>query len=143
MREYPHGAAGEADVDSGPLIAGLSPSATVVAIGAALRNEDRSLADPLLHVTEAFGLPLTWRGTKGYGLGELPVGDAFLVWAKTATPWVARPTTTSLPSVVGTGWRLPCHALSLVLIALLWAPFWLRRRRPARPMARSQDIPPA
>src|SRR5262249_40809243 len=36
VREYPHDAPGQGDVDSGPLIAGVSLSATVVTLGAAL-----------------------------------------------------------------------------------------------------------
>jgi hypothetical protein len=131
VREYPPGVAGRGDVDSGPLLAGLSASATVVALGAAIVHGDRALADPLLHTGEAAGLPLSWRGTKRYALGQLPVGDAFLVWAKTARPWLAPAEPITLPPVVRPWWRLPLHGLSLALVALLWLPPWLARRRKA------------
>jgi hypothetical protein len=129
VREYPGGTEGRSDVDSGPLIAGLSPSATVVALGAAMVHGDWALADPLLNAIEAFGLPLRWGGTKRYVLGQLPVGDAFLVWAQTARPWIAPTVTAPRPPVVSWGWRLPLHGLSLVLIALFWRPLWGRRWR--------------
>jgi hypothetical protein len=128
VREYPTGVAGGGDVDSGPLIGGISASATVVTVGAALVHGDRELADPLLQTIEAFGTPVSWRGAKRYNCGLLPVGDAFLVWSKTARPWVARPPAASLPPPVGRWWRAPVHALSLVAIVLLWAPMLWRRK---------------
>lgn len=129
VREYPTGVTGRGDVDSGPLLFGLSASATTVALGAALVHGDRALADPLLHTGEAAGLPLSWRGTKRYAFGQLPVGDAFLVWAKTARPWIAPAAVASLPPVVRPRWRLPPHGLSLAALAILWLPPWLLGRR--------------
>jgi hypothetical protein len=124
IREYPVGSDGPGDVDSGPLLAGVSLSASAVTLGAALAQGDRDLADPLLHTGEVLGLPLSWDDTKRYALGQLPVGDAFLVWAKTARPIEAGPTT-PLPPVGPGWWRLPWHALALAFLALLWLPAWL------------------
>jgi hypothetical protein len=55
VREYPQGIAGTGDVDSGPLVLGISLSASAVAMGAALAQGDDALADPLLHASETFG----------------------------------------------------------------------------------------
>ena len=127
VREYPLGSAGMGDVDSGPLVLGISLSASAVTLGAALVQGDRALADPLLHASEGFGLPISWGGAKRYLFGAIPVGDAFLAWSKAARPWIAPVATSDLPQVVRWWWRLPAHALSLALAALLWLPF---RRRP-------------
>lgn len=124
VREYPPGVTGLGDVDSGPLVGGVSGSATVVALGAAQVHGDRALAAPLLHLSEALGFPLEVGDTKRYALGALPVGDAFLVWSKSARPWVAGPMQLTLPEPVPRWWRLPWHALSLALVAFLWSPIW-------------------
>jgi hypothetical protein len=127
VREYPVGVAGQGDVDSGPLILGLSPSATVVTAGTAMRNGDPALAFPLLDLLETAGLPLHWDGAKRYIIGQLPVLDAFLVWAKTATAWTGGSNNALFPSVVRWWWRLPFHAVSLIVMTMLWFPFRTRR----------------
>ena len=133
VREYALGADGAGDVDSGPLLAGVSLSATVVTLGAALAWGDRALADPVLHAGEFLGLPITWGDTKRYAFGQVPVGDAFLVWAKTARPWTTASSSAPLPPVVAPWWRLPLHAGGLALLALawlpVWGPWWRRRSR--------------
>jgi len=120
VREYPESIAGQGDIDSGPLLAGFSPSATVVLIGAAQVQGDREVADALIDASEAAGLPIRWAGGKRYLFGLLPVGDAFLVWAKTSRPWVATWSEATLPQVIEPGWRLPVHGLSLIVAAGLW-----------------------
>lgn len=131
--EYPAGVTGRGDVDSGPLLYGFSASATVVGLGAAQVHGDREVADALIRAAEAVGLPLRWGGAKCYAFGLLPVGDAFLVWAKNARPWVASPQTAEFPAVIHSWWRLPIHATALLLILGLWSPCylttWLRKRR--------------
>ena len=127
VREYPMGKAGSGDVDSGPLLNGFSASATVVTLGAAQVVGDRSMADPLIHASEAVGLPMSWGNTKRYAFGLLPTGDAFLVWSKTARPWIAPPMVSTLPPAAGWCWRLPSHGLALGLLALLWSPVWIRQ----------------
>src|SRR6266540_1170809 len=129
VREYPHCIDGERDVDTGPLVLGLSASASVVTLGAALVHGDCALAVPLVNTIETVGLPLGWSGTKRYAFGTLPVGDAFLVWSKTARPWVAQQTPAQLPPVVRWWWRWSPHALTLAFITLLWLPLWVRRRK--------------
>jgi hypothetical protein len=123
VREYPLGVTGVGDNDSGPLLAGVSLSASAVTLGAAFAQGDRDLADPMLHTGELLGLPVSWGDTKRYALGQVPVGDAFLVWSKTALP--AESPATALPPLVPGWWRLPWHALGLAFLALVWLPLWL------------------
>ncbi|WP_433059567.1 hypothetical protein [Dactylosporangium sp. CS-033363] len=121
VREYPKGVDGAADVDSGPLPLGISFSATVVTIGAARVNGDDGLADALSSYGEVAGVPITTWHTKRYALGALPIGDSFLVWARTA-PSAAAP----IDSGAGPLWRAP---LTLILVALAAVPWW---RKPER-----------
>jgi hypothetical protein len=132
VREYPRGTTGPGDVDSGPLLAGISLSASAVTLGAALLHNDRALAAPLLHLSEFAGMPLSWQGQKRYALGLLPVGDAFLVWAKSAQPRSALVALPALPPVVHAAWRLPLHGAALLVLALLWVPSYVPLLRRAK-----------
>ncbi|GAA4251902.1 hypothetical protein GCM10022255_046340 [Dactylosporangium darangshiense] len=126
VREYPKGTDGPADVDSGPLPLGVSLSATVVTIGAARVEGDDALASALSSYGELAGVPLpTWH-TKRYALGLMPVGDAFLVWARTAQPWVSPPPAAP-PAVIGPLWRAPLTVLLLLVAIAPWLPR-IRRR---------------
>lgn len=127
--EYPAGAAGVGDVDSGPLIFGVSLSASVVTAAAAQANGDRALADALLDVGEALGMPMQLGGAKRYALGVLPLGDAFLAWAKSIPPAGGLPQPTSRTAPVAAGWRLPIHLVSALVLLLLGLPIWRSRRR--------------
>ncbi|MGW5452125.1 hypothetical protein [Nocardia sp. NPDC003979] len=119
IREYPHGVGGSGDVDSGPLIAGISLSATVVAQGAARVNGDGTLARALAAEGELLGLPIDLPGSKRYALGLVPIGDAFVVWSSTARLLVAESPSTAYD--LRWWWRLPWLAV-LTLIALApWA----------------------
>jgi hypothetical protein len=114
--EYPAGVAGRGDIDSGPLVMGFSVSASAVTIGSALTHGDRALAEPLIHLAEVTGLPIRWCGRKVYLMGALPVGDAFLVWAKAAPAHPAD----RYARIVTPLWRWPWHLLSASLVALCW-----------------------
>lgn len=120
VREYPIGTQGFGDVDSGPLIEGMSLSASVVTVAAARVEGDNELADAMLNVGEALGTPVEWAGSKRYVLGVLPIGDAFLAWAKTSAPWTFTPQPMSLPVIVSAGWRLPIHLISLIVLIVIW-----------------------
>ncbi|MFI6231674.1 hypothetical protein ACIBCR_30690 [Micromonospora echinospora] len=133
VREYPAGLDGPGDVDSGPLLLGLSLSATVVTLGAAQRHGDHRLAGALANYGELAGLPVQTPWTKRYALGVLPIGDAFLAWAKTARPWV--PDTTSQPTLsagVPFWWRLPLLSLLAAVGVAPWLPVVLVRRHRRR-----------
>lgn len=83
VREYPQGTEGAGDVDSGPLLLGVSASASTVTLAAARTVGDTELATDLDREAELLGLPMVWAGERRYALGLLPVGDAFLAWART------------------------------------------------------------
>jgi hypothetical protein len=126
--EYPRGKTGTGDVDSGPLILGVSASATVVTIGAARVHGDQQLAGPLTGFGEALGAPIRLRGQKWYAFGVLPIGDAFLAWSA-AAPRAEPGEYGTYDGVAGWWWRLPWHAVGLLVIALLWFPIISRLRR--------------
>ena len=103
VREYPAGVAGEGDVDSGPLLFGISLSATAVTMGAARVQGDDRLADALTGLADATGVPLDTPHTRRYAFGVLPIGDAFVAWSKTARPWVSAPPARRRPASRGGG----------------------------------------
>lgn len=86
VREYPVGVTGAGDVDSGPLLLGVSASASAVTLAAARTVGDVELAEDLDREAELLGLPVRWGDQRRYALGLLPVGDAFLAWARTRPP---------------------------------------------------------
>jgi len=121
VREHPRGVSRPGDVDSGPLVLGLSASASTVGLGTAVVHGDRATARALAGLAEATGMPLRWRGRTRYALGVLPVGDAFLAWSVTARRWV------SPPAAPGGGsdpalrwWRVPWHLATLSVLVPLW-----------------------
>ncbi|MGX6602992.1 hypothetical protein ACWKSP_12760 [Micromonosporaceae bacterium Da 78-11] len=137
VREFPQGVAGQVvagqgDADSGPLLLGVSLPATAVTLGAAKVQGDTRLADALANFGEVAGLPLdTWQ-TRRYAFGAVPIGDAFLAWSKSATPWVAAPM--SAPTqAVSRWWRLPLLTLFLLIGTAPWLilAVWRRRRATA------------
>lgn len=82
VREYPRGVDGAGDVDSGPLVLGISASASAVGLAAARRAGDADLATALDREAELLGFGFTWADRRRYAAGLLPVGDAFLAWAR-------------------------------------------------------------
>ncbi|MBP2349580.1 hypothetical protein JOF29_000663 [Kribbella aluminosa] len=125
IRECPKGTAGRGDVDSGPLVLGMSLSATVVGMGAARAHHD-SLANRLSRTGELVGMPFSGLRTKRYLFGAVPIGDAFLAWSTSARPLVA----TDQPAGEGSSgwWRLPWLALLWLPVLLLWGALRLRHR---------------
>jgi hypothetical protein len=98
VREYPRGQGGPGDVDSGPLVLGVSASASAVTLAAARQVGDATLADVLDREAELLGLGFTWSGARRYALGQVPVGDAFLAWAR------SRPVGPALGREAGGAW---------------------------------------
>lgn len=128
VREYPRGVDGAGDVDSGPLIRGISLSTTVVALGAAQAQGDSSLAGALANLGEFAGLPVNDFATKRYAFGLVPIGDAFLAWSKSAIP-----AGTGSPEPALTGWwRTPLLLLLLLLGLGPWLPVIRRSARARR-----------
>ena len=119
IREFPKGKRGRSDIDSGPLVLGYSGPAMVVGVAAARIHGDESLARALLGTVEVAGIPVEWRGERCYAGGALPLGDAFVAWAR-STPLPSEPA--RWPRIIPWWWRFPAHALSLALAVLLLLP---------------------
>lgn len=117
VREYPHGMRGEGDVDSGPVILGVSAPASVVGVAAARMTGHHRAAADLRASPEVLGMPLQWGGRRSYAFGQLPVGDAFLAWVSVVRPWntPAAPADDASPY---RGWRIGWNTLWGLLLAL-------------------------
>lgn len=119
VREYPRGVPGSGDVDSGPIILGVSAPASVVGIAAARMTGHHRAAADLRASPEVLGAPVQWRGRRSYAFGRLPVGDAFLAWASVVRPWNAAAAPAS-PSTPYRGWRVVwCGLWGAVLVLSL------------------------
>jgi len=89
VREFPDGVLGFGDVDSGPLILGLSPSATGFSMAGARRENDAETLGRLMLTAEAAGT--TWVGLTGSRYLAAPlVGDAIVLAMRTAHAWDGR-----------------------------------------------------
>lgn len=75
--EYGPGSAGRGDIDSGPVVAGFSVSATGFALGAARIADDRVAFTALFRTAQLFGVPFDDGGRRGYITGG-PIGNAIL-----------------------------------------------------------------
>lgn len=91
------------------------PADTAVGV-AALANGDTELATALLATVEALGFPIDIAGQRRYADRLVPVGDAFLAWARSAP--VKRGSFHYVP-ILPRWWRLPLHGLSLILAAVV------------------------
>ncbi|MCB9539837.1 MAG: hypothetical protein H6704_26800 [Myxococcales bacterium] len=127
VREYPKGAQGPRDADSGPLLGPVSVVATALTIGSAQVLGDAPLAGALLRATELIGLPFGLDGGKRYGMGALLVLDAALAWSKTARAWT-RPIPTRYYEPIFPGWRLWWYGVVLAVLLLAWFPVLDRLR---------------
>lgn len=128
MREYPKGTDGQGDIDSGPLVAGISAPASVVSVAAARSVGDLETASALLASTEWIGLPVAFAGRRRFAAGALPVGDAFVAWASTV------PLAPSRAGPTFQGWRARWRWTGAVLVALALGltAAMLRRQSPSR-----------
>lgn len=126
VREYPRGQAGAGDVDSGPLVLGVSASGSVVTLAAARAVGDHRLADALDREAELLGLPVPGPGGRRYAFGMLPVGDAFLAWVRSQQS-VGPPVPTDEPG--DPMW--PAMIGLALLPGLLAAALWRQARKPA------------
>ncbi|PEG60404.1 hypothetical protein H5U98_13825 [Mycolicibacterium boenickei] len=124
--EYPSGTGGHGDIDSGPLIFGVSLSASAVGLAAARANGDHDLSGRLTRQVELIGLPVGWRTTR-YLFGVLPVADAFIVWARTVPV-----TETALDQGSGRSAWFVVWALPSVLLLGVSLAVWPRTRKPGR-----------
>lgn len=135
VREFPPGRGGSGDVDSGPLIGGISASASAVTLAAARRVGDLDLATDLEREAEVLGLGLTLGGRRRYAAGLLPIGDAFLAWAR------SRPLAIALPTGAAPRSQWWLVLLMTALPALLMLPLYWRARQSRRHDARAATTP--
>jgi len=120
--EYPSGISGAGDIDSGPLIFGLSLSATVLLMGVAQIYGDINFANAIGQAGETVGLPWTSADQKSYFAGILPIGDIMVAYAHVARPWFSTEQHhPEYPYPIATNWRWKTHCLSLlILLPLAW-----------------------
>lgn len=86
LREYATGSRGGGDIDSGPVIFGLSSSGTGFAIAGARWHRDVAFLKGLLATSELVGCTIQTGGKRRYLLAPL-VGEAIVLAMKTATAW--------------------------------------------------------
>ncbi|HEX6747725.1 MAG TPA: hypothetical protein VF092_10580 [Longimicrobium sp.] len=133
-REFPRGARGGEDVDSGPILLGVSAPASIVGIAAARITGHADAAADLRASPEVLGVPIEWGGRRSYAFGELPVGEAFLAWATVVRPWnqPAAPLSSASPFA---GWRWVWGSIwgGLLLLSAMRMTFLLRQARRAHP----------
>lgn len=99
VREYLPGVGGGGDVDTGPLLFGVSPSATGFFMAGARHAGDDALLLGLLRTAEIAGFSAPCRSGRCYLLAPL-VGDAIVLAMRTATTWDRR-YVTAAPAVAG------------------------------------------
>ena len=124
--EYPRGVPGAGDVDSGPLVFGVSLSASAVGLAAARANGDRALAGRLTRQVELFGIPTGLQTTR-YLFGLLPVADAFIAWARTVPEGEPPISGGSGRSAWALAWTVP--PLLVIVCGVALRPGKRRRRR--------------
>lgn len=83
--EYPSGVGGPGDIDSGPVVLGVSVSATGFTIGASKAHADRETFAGRWATAYLFGAPVDRGGARNFALGG-PLGDAILFAMLTARP---------------------------------------------------------
>jgi hypothetical protein len=98
VREYPAGRTGPTDLVSGPLIFGLSPTATGFAMGGASFWHDEAALCGFLRTAEAAGFTFSFAGQRRYSLAPL-LGDAIILAARTMTRWDARFRSSAAPGL--------------------------------------------
>ncbi len=83
VREYAEGQEGTGDVDSGPVVLGVSIAATGFTLGAARAAGDRALFTRVMRTTHLFGVPAGRDGGTWFASGG-PFGNAVLLAQLTA-----------------------------------------------------------
>ncbi|MBK9762094.1 MAG: hypothetical protein IPO87_01750 [Flavobacteriales bacterium] len=113
VTEYQKDHAGKGDVDSGPLIFGAGPVATIVGAGACRANADAFHDLEFSSTTDGFGF-VFGDDERGYLFGAMPIADLFIAWCRSMP--VRNPEPIVRPKFIR------FHAWSTLLLALLWSP---------------------
>jgi hypothetical protein len=85
VREYPPGSEGHGDIDSGPVVLGVSISATGFALAGSRIHGDAETFEALWATAYLFGAPVDRDGVRSFALGG-PLGDAMMLALLTARP---------------------------------------------------------
>lgn len=85
MNEFPDNHKGRGDVDSGPLIFGMSPSACGFSLAGARAFGDRDTFVRLYRTAHLMGTPVDFNGRRTYVTGG-PLGNAILLAMLTTQP---------------------------------------------------------
>ena len=85
LREYPRGVEGRGDIDSGPVILGLSISSTGFAIAGSRAHGDEETFSSLWATAYLFGAPVDRDDARHFAFGG-PLGDAMMFALLTARP---------------------------------------------------------
>lgn len=83
VAEYPRGHSGHGDVDSGPVVLGMSVSATGFALSSARQLRDRARFKALYRTAALFGVPVSRGGGQAFVAGG-PIGNSILLAMLTA-----------------------------------------------------------
>jgi hypothetical protein len=83
LREYPPGHAGSGDVNSGPILFGVSVGATGFGLASAKLHGDRELFEGLYRTTSLFGMPFDTAHGRAFSAGGV-LGNALLLAMLTA-----------------------------------------------------------
>jgi hypothetical protein len=86
--EYAPGHTGAGDIDSGPVLLGVSVSATGFALAPARAHAYRHAFETLYRTTDLFGAPESWNGSRRFLSGG-PIGNALLLAMLTSGPELA------------------------------------------------------
>ncbi len=119
VREHPRGVKKRGDVDSGPLILGVGPAATIVGASAAYASGDVFHAQEFAATVDGFGFVVGGDRPR-YLFGALPIADLFIAWGRGQ----------SSPAVASTYPRfLRFHLWSMAVLVVFWSPWWWRLAR--------------
>jgi hypothetical protein len=83
IREYAPGHVGSGDIDSGPVLLGVSVSATGFSLAAARRQGDAARFEQLVRTAALFGIPVAQAGRRRFVTGG-PLGNAIMLAMLTA-----------------------------------------------------------
>ena len=138
VREYPHGVDKGGDVDSGPLVMGVSLSATAALLGTARALGDAELGRHLWQSAELIAIPLpTPNGRRYLAAQPFAIANVFAAWSA-ATPLAP---IDAVDATTAHGWRLPIHLVSGVLVGVMGLGVARSKPAPIRHQAQSLNEP--
>ncbi len=120
VKEYPFTTQIIGDIDSGPLIGGVSLSASTVALASSRIYDDKELENIITREGESLGLPIQFQGKRRYMFGLIPIGDAFYAWSRTAYSWLSYNNGNSYhPKLISNSFFLPNILLGTLLLIVI------------------------